>query len=196
MLPTLLILISGATCDPSGEPRPLSAEGRRNTYTLIRETCRSLGAADHVCEAAVAMAWRESRGRPTVTHTRGINEYGLGLFGHAPKFWGWLLRPAGLGDDAFCDPALATVALVREFQFAVRRGASTLRDLQRVHSGRSPRDESGPHKDNRWCHLLANGPRDDRGAVSWPSLDCSRAVTAEDLGPRITDERVRAEGAD
>lgn len=136
------------------------------------------------------MAWRESRGVPTVAHTRGLNEFGLGLFAHSPKFWGWLLRPARLGSDGFCDPRMATVALVREFQYAVRRGAIDLRGLQRVHAGHSPRDSRFRARDARWCYLLANGPRDDQGVVSWESADCGRAVTGDDLGERLTDTRI------
>jgi hypothetical protein len=162
---------------------------RRNSYVAIRSTCSELGASDHVCEAAVAMAWRESRGVPSV-HTRGHNEYGLGFFGHSPKFWSWLLRP--LGHEAFCDVRLSTAALLREFQFAIRRGGKNLRDLQRVHSGRPARDESRPRKDNRWCWLLANGPRDDQHVVSWESLDCKTPVTLADLGRPLDDAAIRA----
>lgn len=169
---------------------PSTADERREAYAVVRATCAELGVADHVQEAAVASAWRESRGIPTVTHTKGHNEYGLGLFGHAPKFWGWLLRPTGAGHDAFCDPKLATIALIREYQYALRRGAKSLRDLQRVHAGHSPRDASYPHRDNRWCYLLANGPRDDQAVVGWDAVDCELEVTAADLGDRLTDQRV------
>lgn len=167
-----------------------TADDRREAYAIVRSTCAELGVADHVMEAAVAAAWRESRGIPTVTHTKGRNEFGLGLFGHAPRFWGWLLRPTGTGHDAFCDPKLATIALIREYQYAIRRGAKSLRDLQRVHAGHSPRDASYPSRDNRWCYLLRNGPRDDQSVVGWDPTDCEREVTAADLGDRLTDQRV------
>ena len=180
------ILIAQLSCTPG----PSSADARREAYATIRQTCTDEGAAIHVCEAAVAMAWRESRGIPTKLHTRGPGEYGVGLYGHSLRFWGWLLRPAGLGKEAFCSPRLATLALLREFQFAHRRGARTLRDLQRVHSGRRPTDDRDHAKDARWCYLLRHGPRDDQHVISWESLDCETRITAEDLGRPLTKERI------
>ncbi len=106
------------------------------------------------------------------------------------RFWGWTVKALGQGRKPFQDPRLGTLALFREWQYAVRRGADSLRDLQRVHSGLSPRDDSHPWRDNRFCHLLRTGPRDDQHVVSWDSIECYQAVTAQDLGPRLDDQRM------
>lgn len=183
-----------AACTEAGT----NAATRADSYEIAYDTCvRELGVAVFVCEAARAMAWRESRGAPGSVHTRGKGEFGLGLYGHAPKFWGWTLRvvfPRAEVRERLCDPRWATIALVREFQYAVDRGAVDLRGLQRVHSGRRPADESRPWKDNAWCHLLENGPKPeiDDAWVSWVLQDCRTPVTAADLGPRLDAEAMAA----
>jgi len=171
---------------------PETADERRAVYAIVRDTCDEQGVAEHVCTAAIAKAWRESRGNPCARHTLGRGEDGVGLYGQSPKFWLWTVRALRRGRDPFRDPRLGTLALFREYQYAVRRGARSLRDLQRVHSGHSPRDDRWPERDNRWCWLLAHGPRDDRHVVAWEPTDCMAEVTLEDLGPRLDDERMRA----
>lgn len=181
------VLVFAATCDEPGEPpTPTTAQERRETYEIIRGECRSLGASDVVCEVLVAMAWRETRGRPALVHTRGPNEFGEGLFAHGRRFWSWLL-PDELGPDRFCDPRNATRAQLREFQWAYKKGARRLMHLQRPHAGRSPRNDEHPHADARFCYLLKHGPRDDQHVVSW-EVDCQTKLRREDLGRPLDDE--------
>jgi hypothetical protein len=185
-----LILAFGATCDVPGEPpTPTTAEQRRDTYALVREDCKALGAAPAICETMVAMAWRETRGRPTLVHTRGKNEYGLGLFAHAPRFWRFLWLP--LPRYKICDPHVAIAALLREFQRSYRQGARRIMHLQRPHAGRRPTDDSRPYADARFCYLLEHGPRDDQHVVSW-SVDCKTRITRDDLGTPIDDDFMKA----
>lgn len=171
-LPLTALLLAPPSCTNA----PTTAAERRETYAVVRATCFLAGATHGVCEAAVAMAWRESRGRPGLTHTRGKNEYGLGLFAHAPKYWAWLVDDRL---DRFCHPITATLALLREFEFAVEGGAMSLRDLQRVHAGRPA--TRGGRGDYRWCHLLEHGPRDDQHVVTW-AISCHTPITCTDVG--------------
>lgn len=188
VLPLLLTL--GAVCDVPGEPpTPTTAEQRRQTYAFIREDCARWGASPVVCETMVAMAWRETRGRPTLVHVRGHNEYGLGLFAHAPAFWRFLWRPLDRYD--ICDPHVAVAALLREFQRSYRRGARRIMHLQRPHAGRRPTNDEHPHADARFCYLLEHGPRDDQHVVDW-DVDCMTKIGREDLGDPIDDSTMKA----
>jgi len=120
-----------------------------------------------VCESAVAMAWRETRGRASLTHTRGRDEHGVGLYAHAPRYWAWLVD----GDLAqFCSPITGTLAIMREYQFAIEGGAESVRDLQHVHAGRRATSDH-PVGDGRWCHLIG------RSGVS-----CHTPISCVDLG--------------
>lgn len=185
----MLFVVAAAVCDPVGTPTPaMTPQERRETYAVVRETCKAVGASEPVCEALVAVTWRESRGRPTVVHTRGPNEYGLGAHGFSWRFWRRLIEDAE--QDDFCDPAMSTLAVLEAWQFFFRRGARRIKHLQRGYSGHRPTDDSRPYADARWCNLLEHGPRDDQHVVDW-SVDCETRITAADLGRPIKPETIR-----
>lgn len=185
MLVTMMFVMG--TCDVVGEPPAKTTKAeRQETYEVIRRTCDAAGASEIICETLVAKAWAESRGRPTLTHTRGKNELGFGLFAHNLTFWRWLIAPDAKPDE-FCDPVKSTLAMLHEFQWAFSRGANKIKKLQRVHAGRGARNDDHPFADARFCYMLKNGPRDDQSIVDW-EVDCEYRIQAADLGTPITHE--------
>lgn len=186
MLPLIALLLFAPPTDRCDPTARWTAAERAQTFELVRSTCRALGAADPVCEALVAVTWRESRGVATVLHTLGKNEAGSGPHGIG-RFWRRKLR---LERDHLCHTPTSTRAVLHIWQRFVRRGARRIVQLQRGYAGRSLSDDSHPYADARWCNLLKTPPKVD-GQPLWAPVDCQTRLKLADFGDTLTVEEIR-----
>lgn len=169
-------------CDPRGGPAlQWSAEERREVRRRTTAACRTLGASPAVCAWIDVVRARESSGRPSVRHTRGASEDGLGLLGldqrsHRDKW-------PGPTDPAWCTPeASVIVALAIGRRAVERHGMTTISGVQAVFSMRQTyRDEQGrrhvaiePRSDARLC-----------AAMEARGHGCRETVEPRDFGVRI-----------
>jgi hypothetical protein len=164
MLTTLLALFLAATqppeigvCDPvDGPPIRWSAEQRAEVRARVRATCKAMRAALLVCAWLDVAGTRESSWSPSVRHTLGEHEAGLGVLGlstrwHAGK---WPTPP----EPAFCSPeasVLVALDIVRRAQ--VTWGARNLLEVQAVFAGRFRCIEE---EGRRECFVLSSPARD------------------------------------
>lgn len=143
MLSTVLALVLAATaprigvCDPvDGPPLEWSADQRAEVRARVRSACKALGAAPMVCTWLDASGIRESSWSPSVRHTLGRGEAGLGVLGLSTH-WQRDKWPGRDEDPAFCSPevsAIVALAIVHRAQTVWE--ARDLRDVQAVFAGR------------------------------------------------------------
>lgn len=200
MLSTIIALVLAAgspkigRCDPAdGPPIRWSAEERDEVRARARATCKAQGAARGVCAWLDASGVRESSWSPSVRHTMGVNEAGLGIFGLS-KRWHRDKWP-GAVEPAFCSPepsVLVALAIVRRAQ--VSWGARDLRDVQAVFAGRfACMTDLG----RRECFIERNAAadRDVCERLKIRGVDCRAPLPKNAAGRRVKvrDRPARAE---
>lgn len=173
-------------CDPPAGPRiPWAKAERLEVRRRAHAFCRSLGASSLACAWVDASIVRESSGRPSVRHTKGRGEDGIGILGldkrsHRDK---WPDDP----EPAWCSPEASVIVALDIGRRAVRRSRRdgeepTISYVQAVFSMRSTyRDEDGrlhvaidPNSDLRLCKAMRA-----RGH------GCRERVSAGDFGEHV-----------
>lgn len=189
MLSTLLALVLAipqiGACDPvDGPPLEWSADQRAEVRSRVRFACAALGAAPGVCAWLDASGSRESSWSPSVRHTLGRNESGLGVLGLSTR-WQRDKWPGSGEDPAFCSPeasVLVALAIVRRAQ--VVWGARDLRDVQAVFAGRFRCVTEG---EERHCFIIRD-PRADADLcerLELHGVDCRAELPERAAGRRV-----------
>lgn len=148
---------------------------REQTRAAVRSTCRALGASETACEVLDVVTVRESAGDACAVHVLGPREYGLGPHGLSVRWqlWRW---DRDADPDILRDPVVSTVVVLRLWRHALRIGARSWLDLQRIYAGRGELvgEREVSKRGAAWCRRLQR-----RG------IDCRARVTAADLGQTL-----------
>ena len=172
-------------CDPvDGAQHLWTPEAREETRRRVQRACKAAGASPLVCAYADAVVVRESDGRPSIRHTLGEGENGLGPMGlslrwHADKW------PGEDEDPMFCTPeASFVVAHAIMWRALTRYQATTILDVQAVYAGRWRCVDTA---EGRSC--FADPTRQTEKAIckrmQLRGFSCHQRVTRKDLGRKI-----------
>ncbi len=192
MLQTILAFVLAATqqpqigvCDPvDGPPIRWSAEQRDEVRARVRFSCGAMRAAPAVCAWLDASGSRESSWSPSVRHTLGEREAGLGVLGLS-TWWQRDKWPGSGEDPAFCSPeasVLVALAIVRRAQIVW--GARDLRDVQAVFAGRFRCVTEG---EDRSCFIIRDvqADRDLCERLELHGVDCRAPLPKRAGGRRV-----------
>lgn len=187
---TIALLLTAAQgpkigmCDPVDGPRiEWTDEQRAEVRSRVRAVTRWAKSARMVSDYLDAVGMRESSWSPSVRHTLGKNENGIGPLGLSQRWHGgkWPDDP----EPAFCSPeasALVALDIVRRAQ--ERWGARNLIEVNAVFAGRFKCVEEEGRKE---CFIVRNlaKDRDICMRLEKRGVDCRAELPKNAAGRRV-----------
>ncbi len=172
-------------CDPVDGPRvEYSKADRMEVYARIQTACVAAGDSPIICAYFDMVAFRESRGRASIRHTRAEGENGIGPLGLSIRWQAH--RWAGDADPDFCVPEVS-YAVAREIPIKAITvyHAKNVLDIQAVYSGRVGHAVMPNGK--IWHYA---NPSDHTLAITCPGMKrrgfrCRTPITRKALGKSI-----------
>ena len=172
-------------CDPVDGPRvEYSKADRMEVYARIQTACVAAGDSPIICAYFDMVAFRESRGRASVRHTRAEGENGLGPLGLSLRWQRH--RWPGQADPDFClpEPSYAVAREVAIKALTVYHAESVV-DIQAVYSGRT-----GSYRQPNGKLYHYADPSDHTVAITCPGMKrrgfrCNAHITRKALGRSI-----------
>lgn len=176
------MLATQPVCDPRGGPKHEWTKAQRmETRRRVRNVAKLLGVAPHVRAYLDLIVVRESSGSPSVRHSRGRREDGLGSMGLSLR-WHRDKWPARDEDPMFCLPEVSAVVAIAILWRAVKRfNAATVLELQAIYSG-SWTCTRWQGRRKCWAEPTARTIRLTCPGMAHRGFSCGDAVSPDDLG--------------
>lgn len=172
-------------CDPVDGPRvKFSKADRDEVFVRLERACIRAGDSPEFCEWIDMVAFRESRGRSSVRHTRAEGENGIGALGLSIRWQAH--RWPGDADPDFCLPEVSYV-VAREIAIKAVRvyHAQTYLDVQAVYSGRVGKSVTPNGNRYNFAAPTNQTARISCGGLAKRGIRCHDKLPADFLAPSM-----------